>query len=167
VDKKECVEVLKIIGWCLYHTSDCNCEKCKALQFAITHLQEQPLKEIDFCTCGCVSCVNVCVVCHKPIKPREQPREDKLRLPTAICPKCNQFAFRIYKDHLEDNSHQCCNCQFIFKPQPPQSKLKERKIHEWEVSDEYGWRMVELWERDGQLELFATDKKGGNVESRV
>ena len=98
---------------------------------------------------------------------QEQPREDKLRLPTAICPKCNQFAFRIYKDHLEDNSHQCCNCQFIFKPQPPQSKLKERKIHEWQVSDEYGWRMVELWERDGQLELFATDKKGGNVESRV
>ena len=136
MDKKECVEGLKIIGWDLHHILDCNCANCKALQFAIDNLQEQP-------------------------------REDKLRLPTAICPKCNQFAFRIYKDHLEDNSHQCCNCQFIFKPQPPQSKLKERKIHEWEVSDEYGWRMVELWERDGQLELFATDKKGGNVESRV
>jgi len=45
------------------------------LREQLANLQEQPLKEIDFCTCGCVSCVNVCVVCHKPIKPREQPRE--------------------------------------------------------------------------------------------
>ena len=44
---------------------------------------------------------------------------------------------------------------------------KERKIHEWEVSDECGWRTVELWEIDGELELFAIDKDGGHVEPRV
>jgi len=43
----------------------------------------------------------------------------------------------------------------------------ERKIHEWEVSDEYGWRMVELWEIGEQLELFAVDQDGGPVEPRV
>ena len=37
--------------------------------------------------------------------------------------------------------------------------IKERKIHEWEVSDEYGWRNIELWEREGILELFAFDKE--------
>lgn len=44
---------------------------------------------------------------------------------------------------------------------------RERKIHEWEVSDEYGWRMVELWEIGERLELFATDQDGGSVEPRV
>jgi len=43
----------------------------------------------------------------------------------------------------------------------------ERKIYEWEVSDEYGWRMVELWEIGERLELFATDQDGGFVEPRV
>lgn len=45
--------------------------------------------------------------------------------------------------------------------------LQERKIHEWEVSDEYGWRMVELWEREGILELFAFDKDDEEVEPRI
>ena len=43
----------------------------------------------------------------------------------------------------------------------------ERKIHEWEVSDEYGWRMVELWEIGEGLELFAINQDGGHVEPRV
>jgi hypothetical protein len=43
----------------------------------------------------------------------------------------------------------------------------ERKVHGWEVSDEYGWRMVELWECNGILELFAIDQDGGNVAPKV
>lgn len=49
--------------------------------------------------------------------------------------------------------------------------MKERKIHEWEVSDEYGWRVVELWEIitgiEKKLELVAFEKDGGEVEPRV
>ena len=45
MDKKECVEGLKIIGWDLHHILDCNCANCKALQFAIDNLQEQPREE--------------------------------------------------------------------------------------------------------------------------
>ena len=45
--------------------------------------------------------------------------------------------------------------------------ITERKIHEWEVSDEYGWRNIELWEIDGELELFAFDKDGGEVNPNV
>ena len=45
MDKKECVEGLKIIGWDLHHILDCNCANCKALQFAIDNLQEQPKEE--------------------------------------------------------------------------------------------------------------------------
>ena len=44
---------------------------------------------------------------------------------------------------------------------------KERLIHTWNVSDEYGWRTVELWKQDGKLVLFATDKDGGSVEPNV
>lgn len=46
---------------------------------------------------------------------------------------------------------------------------KERKIHEWQVSDEYGWRSIELWEigEEKRLELFAFDKDGGEVAPRV
>lgn len=39
----------------------------------------------------------------------------------------------------------------------------ETKIHEWEVTDECGWRNVELWEQDGELCLFAYDKDGEEV----
>jgi len=43
----------------------------------------------------------------------------------------------------------------------------ERKIHEWEVSDEQGWRMVELWEIHGELELFALNKDGEGVNPNI
>ena len=46
-------------------------------------------------------------------------------------------------------------------------QITERKIHEWEVSDEQGWRMVELWEIGGELELFARNKDGGEVNPNV
>jgi hypothetical protein len=42
--------------------------------------------------------------------------------------------------------------------------LSERKIHEWDVSDEYGWRNIELWEVETVLVLRAFDQDGGEVE---
>ena len=51
----------------------------------------------------------------------------RYELPTALCPKCQDFAFRIYKKHIRDNSHQCCNCQYIFKPKrSKEMNLKEQ-----------------------------------------
>ena len=48
---------------------------------------------------------------------------------------------------------------------------KERKIHEWEVMDEHGWRTVELWEigkgKEKRLELFAVNPDGKHVQPRV
>ena len=72
---------------------------------------------------------------------------------TGVCKKCKR------ETDLIDGI--CANCSI------KRGGVKERKIHEWEVSDEYGWRMVELWEIDGELELFATNKDGGEVEPRV
>ena len=46
-------------------------------------------------------------------------------------------------------------------------KSKERKLHEWDVSDEYGWRNIELWKVDGELELRAFDQDGGEVEVNI
>lgn len=43
----------------------------------------------------------------------------------------------------------------------------ETKIHEWEVTDECGWRMVELHRIDGELCLFAYDKDGGEVQPNL
>ncbi len=45
--------------------------------------------------------------------------------------------------------------------------MKEIKIHSWEVSDEHGWRTVELWWIDGVLTLFAFDKSGKEVQPNV
>ena len=47
------------------------------------------------------------------------------------------------------------------------AELIERKIHEWEVSDEYGWRNIELWEIQEGLELRASNKDGSEVEPNV
>ncbi len=52
----------------------------------------------------------------------------------------------------------------------------DRLLHEWTVSDERGWRTVELWriskkdfhtESTGNLYLTATDKDGNAVEPNV
>ncbi len=45
--------------------------------------------------------------------------------------------------------------------------IEERKIHEWDVSDECGWRNIELWEIEGLLELRAFDKDGGEVNPNI
>jgi len=72
VDKKECVEGLKIIGWDLHHILDCNCANCKALQFAIDNLQEQP-REDDIFINHIRSHLSegqevVCKICGKTVK---------------------------------------------------------------------------------------------------
>lgn len=41
----------------------------------------------------------------------------------------------------------------------------ETKIYEWEAFDENGWRMIELWRVDGELELRAFDQDGGDVNN--
>ena len=46
-------------------------------------------------------------------------------------------------------------------------RSEERIIHGWEMSDEYGWRYIELWEVDGKLELRATDQDGGEVNPNI
>ncbi len=46
-------------------------------------------------------------------------------------------------------------------------QITERKIYEWEISDEQGWRMIELWEINGELELHAINKDGGEVNPSV
>jgi hypothetical protein len=38
-----------------------------------------------------------------------------VRLPTALCPRCGGYSFKIFKDKV-DNDHQCCRCQEIFIP---------------------------------------------------
>ena len=51
----------------------------------------------------------------------------RYELPTALCPKCQDFAFRIYKKRIGDDSHQCCNCKHIFKPKRSrETNIKER-----------------------------------------
>ena len=79
-----------------------------------------------------------------------------------ICKHCGEpIAIRNpsgYCDHLYYPE----NCEICKK-----MLTVERKIYEWEVSDEYGWRNIELWEVDKKLELFAFDKDGGEVEPRV
>ncbi len=49
-----------------------------------------------------------------------------------------------------------------------QVKLQEKLLHSWEVSDEYGWRSVELIQNEkGELSLFAYDQDGGEVPPNV
>lgn len=55
----------------------------------------------------------------------------------------------------------------IIKLKKIKKTTKERKIHEWEVSDECGWRSIELWEIGGKLELFAFDADGEEVKPRI
>jgi len=45
--------------------------------------------------------------------------------------------------------------------------ITERKIHEWDVSDEYGWRNIELWEVGGILTLRAFNEDGGEVNLNI
>jgi hypothetical protein len=40
-------------------------------------------------------------------------------------------------------------------------------IHSWDVSDEYGWRSIELWRVGDDLVLVAYDKDGTEVEPNV
>ena len=39
----------------------------------------------------------------------------------------------------------------------------EHKLHEWDVSDEHGWRKIELWVQDKELLLVAYNKEGEEV----
>ncbi len=39
---------------------------------------------------------------------------ERKRLPTAICPNCKDFAFRIYRNIFKRRLHQCCKCQLVF-----------------------------------------------------
>lgn len=41
--------------------------------------------------------------------------------------------------------------------------MKEILIKSWEVSDEYGWRSIELVAVDGELQLHATNEDGDEV----
>lgn len=74
--------------------------------------------------------------------------------------KCEDTMFKYFEGLFNE---------FISNFRKPSVRLfgKERKIHEWEVSDERGWRWVELWEQDGELCLFAYDKDGGEVTPDV
>ena len=45
------------------------------------------------------------------------------RVPTALCPECGDFAFKIRGRGVEStNKHQCCDCRHIFVPNSPRSE---------------------------------------------
>lgn len=45
--------------------------------------------------------------------------------------------------------------------------LTEKCIHTWDVSDEHGWRLIELWRVGDDLVLVAYDQDGGEVAPNV
>ena len=125
MDKNKCVEVLKIIGWNLQHTTNCDCEKCKALQFVIDNLQEQPnghslpCKHLAFKTLN--GRITELFIEGEEFVRKEQPRE------YCQCEKPYPSKVR------------CAICGKNIKPHSSQSKLEKareilEKLNRWQIT---------------------------------
>jgi hypothetical protein len=48
-------------------------------------------------------------------------------IPTALCPKCGYYSFKVFKND-KNNEHQCCRCQLIFESQLSNKMTRERVV---------------------------------------
>lgn len=111
---------------------------------------------IIFETEKCITCTRLDKL-EKFINHLPQEKKKPTRLPTALCPKCGNYAFKVFKD-LTNTEHQCATCQELFneptKESPDIQEIKKILLTRIKQEDKENSFLVG-WVSENQLQAIS------------